>query len=354
MATFHILTQYIWPDAAPTGLYAEHLATRLHENGWDVCLVGGQGTYRILGRNKPPMRILHLEHYQGRRGNLAQTIAEYASVTRAFHQYIGKFVREGDVVVVTSAPPNTVQLVKSIKRRSARAIYWLQDYYPELIRGICDYPGTLRSAFCAYWDSQLMQWDRVVKIAANVGGHLPNSVVIRNWPTLEFEGSSQPESLTALYSGNLGYGHDISLLVAACGALRDKGYKISIRADGRGVRYLPAWLQAQPLHSNPEVLKNDLIRHEVHLVAAHPKITRAIFPSKIWNSIAAGRRLLCTGFIGEMASELEAAKRAPFTSHLDQWVDLILNPAIPHPSESEGPAQKHAEPSPNLRPAAIA
>jgi len=26
MATFHILTQYIWPDAAPTGLYAEHLA----------------------------------------------------------------------------------------------------------------------------------------------------------------------------------------------------------------------------------------------------------------------------------------------------------------------------------------
>jgi len=47
MATFHILTQYVWPDAAPTGLYAEHLATRLHQNGCDVRLVGGNGNYRI-------------------------------------------------------------------------------------------------------------------------------------------------------------------------------------------------------------------------------------------------------------------------------------------------------------------
>jgi hypothetical protein len=353
MATFHILTQYIWPDAAPTGLYAEHLATRLHENGLDVRLVGGQGTYRTLGRNKPPIPLVHLEHYCGRRGNLRQTIAEYASVKGAFHDYIGRFVREGDVVVVTSAPPNTIQLAKSIKRRGACSIYWLQDYYPELIRGICEYPKTLRSAFCAYWDRQLMQWDKVVKVAANIRGPAHNSLVIRNWPTLEFKESTQPEPLTALYSGNLGYGHDISLLVAACGALRDKGYEISIRVDGPGVPHLPAWLKAQPLHSNPTEVKDDLIRNEVHLVAAHPRITRAIFPSKIWNSIAAGRRLLCTGFTGEMASELEAAKGAPFTSHLDQWLNLISNPAIPHMSESEGRAQKRAEPSSNLRPAAI-
>ena len=84
MATFHILTQYIWPDAAPTGLYAEHLATRLHEQGCDVRLVGGKGDYRTLGREKPPVPILHLEHYHGRRGNLAQTFIEYASVKRAF------------------------------------------------------------------------------------------------------------------------------------------------------------------------------------------------------------------------------------------------------------------------------
>ena len=324
MTTFHILTQYIWPDAAPTGLYAEHLAARLHEKGCDVRLVGGNGSYRTLVREKPPVPILHLDHYHGQRASLVQTFFEYASVKRAFENYIARFVRSGDVVVATSAPPNTVQLANCIKRSGAQAVYWLQDYYPELIRGICEYPKALRSAFCAYWDSQLMQWDRVVKIATNIGGPSRNSVVIRNWPTLEFEKSTQPEPLTALYSGNLGYGHDISLLVAACSALRDEGYKISIRADGRGVPHLPAWLKARPLHSNPEELKNDLIRHEVHLVAAHPRITRAIFPSRIWNSIAVGRRLHCTGFADEMATELEAARIAPFEQHLDQWVSLLL------------------------------
>ena len=324
MATFHILTQYMWPDAAPTGLYAEHLATRLHEQGCDVRLVGGKGDYRTLGREKPPVPILHLEHYHGRRGNLAQTFIEYASVKRAFQRYIENVVRNGDVVVVTSAPPNTVQLATTIKRRGARAIYWLQDYYPELVRGIHEYPRPLRSAFGRYWDGQLLQWDRVVKIGANLGGAVSNAVVIRNWPTFTFEqvGSSEPG--TALYSGNLGYGHDVDLLVAACEELRAAGYQITMRADGRGVARLPSWLQVQPLHADPDKLKQDLLRHEVHLIAAHSEIRRAIFPSKIWNSIAAGRRLICTGYAGEMLTELEAAKRVRFEQHLDQWTQLIL------------------------------
>jgi hypothetical protein len=61
----------------------------------------------------------------------------------------------------------------------------------------------------------------------------------------------------------------------------------------------------------------------VHLIAANPRITQAIFPSKIWNSIAAGRRLVCTGFAGEMALELEESKSAHFQSHLEQWAQLI-------------------------------
>ena len=40
--------------------------------------------------------------------------------------------------------------------------------------------------------------------------------------------------------------------------------------------------------SDPAKLMHDLVRHEVHLVTAHTKITRAVFPSKIWNSIALG------------------------------------------------------------------
>ena len=334
MATVHILTQYIWPDAAPTGLYAEQLAARLEQDGADVRLVGGRGGYRELQRAQPVGRITHLEHYQGNRGNLRQSFAEYSSVTRAFRDYIGRFVRRDDLVIATSAPPNTVTLAKVIRRRGARSIYWLQDYYPELVRGLHEYPATLRTAFRRFWDHHLARWDRVVKIASNLGGPTQNAVVIRNWPTMSFDRSIRPEPQTALYSGNLGYGHDIELLVEACGKLRTAGYRVTMRSDGRGAWQLPAWLQPVPLENNPIRLRDDLLRHEVHLVAANPRITQAIFPSKIWNTLAAGRRLVCTGFAGAMLEELELSKLAPFDQHLEQWIQLVAATQIDDQADS--------------------
>jgi hypothetical protein len=328
MATVHLLTQYIWPDAAPTGVYAEHLAARLEEEGFIVSLVGGQGGYRSLQRPRPLRHLVYLDHYRGRRGNLREAFAEYVSVTRAFRDYIERAVTANDLVILTSAPPNTINLAASIHRRGARAIYWLQDYYPELVRGICDYPPLLRIAFRRYWDRQLLQWDKVVKIGANLAGPEENAVVIRNWPTMRFDHTGAPESRTAIYSGNLGYAHDVELLVKTCAGLRAAGYRITIRTDGRGARHLPAWLQSQPLENDPARLREDLLRHEIHLVAANPRITQAVFPSKIWNSLAAGRQLICTGFAGAMVEELEASRRSSFHKHLDQWVRLVQEAAF--------------------------
>ena len=96
-----------------------------------------------------------------------------------------------------------------------------------------------------------------------------------------------------------------------------------MRSDGRGAWQLPAWLQPLPLENDPIKLRDDLLRHEVHLVAANPRITQAIFPSKIWNSLAAGRQLVCTGFAGAMEDELAVVRRAPFHRHLSQWGKLI-------------------------------
>src|SRR5207253_800577 len=83
---------------APTGLYAEHLGVCLQRQGHDVRLIGGQGAYRPLEREKPDVSLFHLNHYRGRRGNFAQTFAEYESVRRAFHDYIAREVRDDDVV----------------------------------------------------------------------------------------------------------------------------------------------------------------------------------------------------------------------------------------------------------------
>src|SRR5205809_217504 len=153
MATFHVLSQYIWPDGGPDGLYAEQLAARLQQHGCEVRLVGGKGIYRLSGRARPEVPLIYLDHYRGRRGNLAQT----------------------------------------------------------------------RRTFGRYWDAQLSRWDRVVKIGANLAGPSHNSLVIRNWPTISFAEIPAPESKTALYLGNLGYGHDVDLFVKGCERLRDEG-----------------------------------------------------------------------------------------------------------------------------------
>ena len=325
MATVHLLTQYIWPDAAPTGLYAEQLAARIEQDGHDVRLVGGRGGYRTLPRPQPVDGIIHLDHYKGRRGNLSQTFAEYASVTRAFRDYIERFVRPMTTCDRDERPAQHGHAGLRDPSLAGRGIYWLQDYYPELVRGLHEYPAPFRHVFRRLLGSII--W-RAGTSRENRRQPWRSGAKFGRDPQLADARLRQarvaPEPRTAIYSGNLGFGHDVGLLIAACEELRTKGYRITMRSDGRGAALLPRWLKPEPLEDDPARLRDDLLRHEVHLIAANPKITQAIFPSKIWNSIAARRRLVCTGFAGEMAIELEAAQRATFAQHLEQWADLVL------------------------------
>lgn len=323
MGRIHLLNQYLWPDGAPTGIYTEMLAGRLAADGLDVALVGGGGSYRASTRPAPATPIVRLRAQRGQRGSHASTFAEYWSVNSAFAGYIRREVRAGDVVVVSSAPPLTIHLHRAIHERSALAVYWLQDYYPELLRGVWDYPSPIRAWLARHWDRHLAAWDRVVKSAANLGYRGANAATIRNWPTLAFTEVPPPEPKTALYTGNFGYGHDVPSFVAECSTLHERGVRIVVRGDGPGIGRLPAWIETGPAFASEAELRAALVRHGLHLVAAHPEIRTAIFPSKIWNSLAAGREVIGTGFVGEMADELEATRRAPFREHIGQWVQLL-------------------------------
>ena len=143
-ATVHVLSQYLWPDDAPTGIYAEQLADSLAAAGVEVRLVGGQGSYRRGRRAAPRTAVVRLKHYEGRRGRLLSTAREYESVREAFGSYIRAHVAANDVVIVTSAPPTTLFLHRAIRARGALGLYWLQDYYPQLVRGVWDAPGWMR------------------------------------------------------------------------------------------------------------------------------------------------------------------------------------------------------------------
>lgn len=323
MPVVHILNQYLWPDGAPTGVYAEQLAVALQNAGHTVRLVGGSGCYRPSARPEPPVPRIIVPHFQGKRGRHFSTLREYLSVRDSFATYIKKEVRRGDIVIVSSAPPTTLALAKCIRRAGAKSIYWLQDYYPELIRGVYDFPELVLTPMRFWWSRLLAKWDRVVKVAANIHGQGNNVRIIRNWATIKFPNISiQPKPKTALYTGNLGYGHHLPSFIAKCRELLGAGYELKIHADGPGVAQLPDWIPTHSPFASEAELSHALQSTETHLVAGHPEIQGAVFPSKIWNSLALGKTIVASGFAGTMNDELEFMHRNLEDSRL-QWCLIV-------------------------------
>jgi hypothetical protein len=319
----HVLSQYLWPDDAPTGIYAEQLADAIAASAVRVRLVGGTGAYRAGERPAPATAIERVTHREGKRGRLISTALEYESVRGAFAAEIERSVSPGDVVVVTSAPPTTIGLIRQIHARGARGVYWLQDFYPELIRGVVDFPLPLRRRFSAAWEGRLARWDLVVKAAGNLGYDGANARVIRNWPTLDLGVPRPFRPRTALYSGNLGWGHHLPSFLALCEKLRGEGFEITVQGDGPGLARLPEWIRARPALKKPSDLVRAYWDAEVHLVAGHPDLTKAVFPSKFWNARATGRTVLFSGLAGAMEKEKEAAEATDYRRHLPDLAGLV-------------------------------
>ena len=71
-------------------------------------------------------------------------------------------------------------------------------------------------------------------------------------------------------------------------------------------------LNVGPPFESVEALMGGYVFAEVHLVAAHPAIQHALFPSKIWNGLASKRRMVFSGFEGAMADELVGESQGAF------------------------------------------
>lgn len=324
MGQIHILTQFVWPDDAPTGIYAEDVAQALHDQALPVVVVGGRGTYRSQTQRPAPTVASHrVAHYAGSRHSLVSKAREYRSIHAAFFDYIREKVHAGDVVITTSAPPGSLTLHTLLRQKKARSVYWMQDYYPELIRALIGHPRPLQKLLAARWRRHLDRWDCVVKIAQNLGHEGSNVTVIRNWPTLDLGPERPCQRNTVLYAGNLGYAHDLRLLLQECERLRALGKTIVFRADGPKAKQLPGWIQQEPLLADRAAIVDRFWRAETHLIAADPRFPRAVFPSKYWNCRATGRKIICTGFAGEMLEELQVAQTCDYTQHVGAWVGLV-------------------------------
>ena len=323
-ATVHVLSQYAWPDDAPTGIYAEQLADSLASAGVAVRLVARPGIVsqgaapgpRDIDRPRRPLRRPPWgAHLHGQRIR----------------------VRARRFPLVHPGTRQVERRRRHHERPTHHAVPWQGHPFAGrdwslLAAGLLPAADSRRLGRSAglvrlldrAWRRQLGAWAHVVKAAGNLGYSGANAIVIRNWPTLELGPPAAPRPRTALYSGNLGWGHDLAAFVEVCRTLRDKGYEITVRGDGPGVGRLPEWIRTSPPFENPAELVRSYWNAEVHLVAGHPRFPEAIFPSKFWNAHATGRPVLASGFTGAMAEELETARQADFRTHLPRLAEFVL------------------------------
>ena len=337
MSKIHIINQYIWPDGSPVCLISEQLAVYLTNQDVPLAMVGGAGEYRPSSRPKPAIEFVSLATQTLPRNNAIQILREYVSVFRTFRRYVKQYVKRGDTVLITSSPFLNVLLRRSVPK-SVTTLFWLFDYFPASIHSL-NLPKFLYGSIQHWWDGELKKYDSVIKISTNLGYFGANAVVYRQWPMIAIE--SNPNVIPqkkALYTGNLGIAHDVESLVVECEKLRDAGYEINFHADGPGLDKLPDWLKSRShgVFKNADDLIRALHEHEVHLVTGTPGTEELSFPSKTWNSIASGRRVIGCGFTGMMLEEFNQSIVADYKRHLPDLADFVVAKAGIRQAEAVG------------------
>ena len=92
--------------------------------------------------------------------------------------------------------------------------------------------------------------------------------------------------------------------------------------DGPKTKLLPPWITKMKAPDEATLVALHW-QAEVHLIAADPEMTGAIFPSKYWNSRATGRRIIASGFSGPMLEELNLLNALTELPSAEDWVPLF-------------------------------
>jgi hypothetical protein len=100
------------------------------------------------------------------------------------------------------------------------------------------------------------------------------------------------------------------------------GYRITMRVDA--VAFAASGVgKSQPLHGDPQRLKEDLIRREVHLIAAPLNIPGRCFRQRFGTASRSDAGWSAPVFPEKWLTSWKRHNRAPFAQHLNQWKQLL-------------------------------
>jgi colanic acid biosynthesis glycosyl transferase WcaI len=322
------VNQFYYPDVSATSQLLTELCEDLVGLGDEVTVVASRGAYLGGGRLPPREVVRGVEVLRpwatslGKR-TIAHRMSDYLSF---WGSSVGQALvaRKPDVILSLTTPPMIAAGAALVSRlRGVPLVAWVQDVYPELaiafevlsaghpavpvLRGM----NALANGQAAY---SVALSDGMARRLEAQGQEPARIRVIHNWadgqavrPVTADENAFRREHglgsrFVAMYSGNLGVGHDVETLMEAARLLAVQAPEVMVVFVGDGARRAEAeglavglgnvrFLPYQPR----ERLAESLSAADVHLASLRDGLEGLLVPSKLYGVLAAGRPLFYVG-----------------------------------------------------------
>jgi len=322
------VNQFYAPDHAATSQLLTELCEDLVDRGDDVTVVASRGGY--LGGPSLPARerirgVDVVRPFATRFGKakMAGRIADYLSFW-ATSVLAAAAQTKPDVLLVLTTPPMIAAggALVALARR-VPLVTWVQDVYPEAAihlgylapRGPAALTlATLGRATHHAAARILALSDGMAERLVEQGAPRERIRVLSNWsdgrlvrprprdghPFREKHGLQG--KFVAMYSGNLGIGHDVRTFVEAARRLRDRFPSLVLLFIGEGARRDEAKALAKDLdnvkflpYQPHNEIGESLSAADVHLVSLREDLGGLLVPSKLYGALAAGRPVVYLG-----------------------------------------------------------
>lgn len=367
-----LIYHFFHPDTVISSRIFSDLAQSLAQHGHEVTVYTGN---RML-RN--PASLIPWEMWQNiyirrfRRPNFNQGSAFGRLINSLYLQlkWLVAFCVERkryDAVILGTDPQFSYWMFPFMRlmNRHVRLIHWVFDLYPEAILA----SSPLWMKIPAFFIKPLAKIaytcvDTLVDIGPCMREKLAiyrcraQRVTLTPWALAETSPQEPPAEhiresmfgkakLGLLYSGTVGYAHDLAPLIRLARQCRASGIDAAFCFSGYGNCFEQQIAQITPEDTNIRIagfvpeseLQQRLAAADIHLVSLRPEWTGIVVPSKFFASLAMGKPVLFSG--SEKSAIARWCQNDQVGHHLDDRTTDWLTSLIDHPEEMQL-LQQHA------------
>ena len=231
--------------------------------------------------------------------------------------------REFDAVIVGTDPQFDYMMFPFLRRmnRKLKIVHWAFDIFPDAI--FVGSPRWMR--MLASYTTPFVRWAySKVDVMVDIGGcmrerllawrHRAECHTLTPWALAEPEKVPEPDPETRkalfgdakiglLYSGTVGYAHDMAPLIELARECRRRGIDAAFCFAGYGNQYAVQCAGITPEDTNirlagfasPEELEKRLAAADIHLISLRQGWEGVVVPSKFFGALAIGRPVIFSG-----------------------------------------------------------